>query len=91
MIDYFLKFQDEQEANSTLYGEDGTPLAAAIDIIGTIWKPTGVMLTAEDGSEVSETAPIEGFHVNVRTPEPVEALEPFRVDPEPITPVRVWA
>lgn len=85
MIDYFLKFQDEQEANSTLYGEDGTPLAAAIDTIGTISLPG--MQTDEEGNPIMEQVP--GWHVNVRCAEPIESLAPFAVQVE--TPIRVWA
>jgi hypothetical protein len=35
-----------------------------IDIIGLIYKPTGVMLTDEEGFEYAEQAPITGWHVN---------------------------
>ena len=87
MIDYYLKFSDEQEANSTLYGEDGTPLAAAIDTIGTIYKP--VMQTDEDGNPIMEA--ISGWHVNVRSYTPIETLDVYKIDPEPLTPIRVWA
>ena len=35
-----------------------------IDIIGTIHKPTGTMLTDSDGIEYPEYAPITGYHIN---------------------------
>jgi hypothetical protein len=59
----------------------------AIDTIGVIYKPTGVMLQGEDGP-YPEMAPIEGWHVNTKGEMP-EALMPFVVHPE--HPVRVWA
>lgn len=38
----------------------------AIDVVGTIYEPTGIMLEGEDGLFYPETAPIDGWHVNVR-------------------------
>jgi len=37
----------------------------ALDIIGTIYKPTGNMLTDDEGNEYPETVAIEGFHANL--------------------------
>lgn len=86
-IDYFLKFADEAEANGLLF--DGEmPRYAAIDRIGTIYKPTGNMLSTEEG-EVPEMAPIDGWHVNVRHSAAAPELAPFQVSPQ--TPVRGWA
>lgn len=61
-----------------------------IDIIGVIYKPTGEMLSGEDG-QYPEMAPVDGWHVNVRmtADEDGSALEPFVVSPA--TPIRVWA
>lgn len=63
----------------------------ALDIIGTIYKPTGVMLTDEEGNEFPETAPIPGFHANLRLIEDkdVTTLEPWIIEVN--TPTRVWA
>lgn len=62
---------------------------ANIDVIGTIWKPSGKMLQTDEG-EVAEMAPIPGWHVNVRVVgEDASALEAYRVFPA--TPNRVWA
>jgi hypothetical protein len=81
-------------------GEEPVPTAweprpnyANIDTIGIIYKPTGEMVTSDDGEgnvvSSPEMAPIEGWHVNVRlVGEDAEALEPFEVSP--VTPVRVW-
>ena len=38
----------------------------AIDIVGVIYKPTGNMLTDDEGNEYPETAPLGGWHVNLR-------------------------
>jgi hypothetical protein len=80
--DLYLRFADEAEATAALEGYTGS-----IDVIGVIYKPTGVMLDTDEGA-VPEMAPIPGWHVNTRGPMP-EALLPFSVIPE--HPVRVWA
>ena len=50
---------------------------------------------AEDGSEIRPPQYALGYHVNVRCldseAEDGSALEPYRVDPTPATPARVWA
>ena len=38
----------------------------AIDIVGVIYKATGVILTDPEGNEYPETAPLDGWHVNLR-------------------------
>ena len=38
----------------------------AIDLVGIIHEPTGNMLTDDEGNEYPETAPVDGWHVNVR-------------------------
>ena len=63
---------------------------AALDVIGTIYQPTGET-SLVDGQEVPVTAPVSGYHVNVRTTsdELATALDAQRTYPVP--PVRVWA
>ena len=80
--DLYLRFTDEAEATAALTDYNGS-----IDIIGVIYKPTGVMIETDEG-EVEEVAPLDGWHVNTRGPMP-EALLPFAVEPQ--HPVRVWA
>ena len=67
----------------------------AIDVVGIIHKPTGVMLTDADGNEYPEMAALDGWHINLRLVGEVkrveaEALVAYTVDPTPVTPSRVW-
>ena len=64
--------------------------AAVLDVIGAIYQPTGET-TLVDGQEVPVTAPVSGYHVNVRTTsdELATALDAQRT--YPVAPVRVWA
>jgi len=59
-----------------------------VDVIGTIYKPTGKMLTNEEG-DYPEMKPVAGYHANVRHSEPAPELEQFAV--VPTSPVRMWA
>lgn len=66
-----------------------------IDVVGIIYMPTGNILTDADGNEYPETAPLDGWHINIRLlgdnrRADVEALSAYFVDPEPATPSRVW-
>ena len=67
----------------------------AIDVVGVIQKPTGVMLTDDEGMEYPEMAALDGWHVNLRLSgdgrrADAEALAAYTVDPSPATPSRVW-
>ena len=67
----------------------------AIDVVGVINKPTGVVLTDPDGNEYPEMAPIDGWHVNLRIMgdarrADAEALTSYIVDPTPVTPFCIW-
>ena len=69
--------------------------AYGIDVVGTIYKPTGNTVVDAEGNEVPEMAPIDGWHVNLRLVgdarrKDVEALSKYFTDPEPRTPSRVW-
>ena len=101
MIDYYLKFASEEEANAVLYtvtpevlDEEGkviveeqvTPNFRNIDTLGVLYEPSGVF--DEDGYPVM--AALDGWHVNVRVvgDEDATALEQYRVEPK--LPRRVW-
>jgi hypothetical protein len=97
--DYFLKFNDEAEANAALFTEqtnvDGdivetvlVPKYAAVDVVGQIYKATGKVLKTPEGP-VDEMAPLDGWHANVRHTDEAPELEAFRVFPA--TPSRMWA
>jgi len=66
----------------------------AIDIVGVIHRPTGVILTDADGNEHPEQAPLDGWHVNIRIVgdamrDTVEALDAI-CGVIPNRPARVW-
>ena len=97
--DYFLKFADQAEADSILFTEQTNvqddvietvkvPRYAAVDVIGTIYKPTGKKLTTPEGP-VDEMKPLPGWHVNVRHTDEAPELDAYKV--EVATPVRGWA
>ena len=97
--DMFLKFTDEAEANAALFTEQTNvqddvvetvlvPKYAAVDVVGVIYAPTGVMLTTDEG-EVPEMAPLDGWHVNVRHTAEAPELDAYKVAPK--APVRGWA
>ena len=80
MIDYYLKFKNQEEAETVLTDlailveveqEDTSTVLvptglASVDIVGVIYKPTGVMLSDEDGNEYPEFSALAGYHVNLR-------------------------
>ena len=62
-----------------------------LDIIGTMYRETGTMLTTEDGMEYPEMEAIEGYHANLReelTDEQVALLPTIEA---PTVPYRKWA
>lgn len=98
-IDFMLRFTDQAEADAVLFDSseivDGdvvqtvkTPKYAAIDVIGTIYKPTGEMLQTDEGP-VPEMAPVPGWHANVRHNAEAPELDAYKVTPQ--NPVRGWA
>ncbi len=97
--DYFLRFDTEAEANAALFTEQTNvqddvvetvlvPKYAAVDVIGTIYKPTGEMIQTDEG-EVPEMAPLDGWHVNVRHTAEAPELDAYKAAPK--SPVRGWA
>lgn len=66
----------------------------AIDVVGVLHEPTGNTLTDDEGNEYPETAPVDGWHVNIRLVgdamrETVEALDASH-GVTPNSPSRVW-
>jgi hypothetical protein len=70
---------------------DSLPVAGVdLDVIGTIFKPTGVMLTDEEGNQYPQMEPLDGYHANIRgITEEQAALLPTIAKPS--SPVRIWA
>lgn len=62
---------------------------SAVDVVGVIHKPTGTMLTNDEGLTYPETAPLDGWHVNMSGDCPPD-LDAFVITP-PATPIRVFA
>lgn len=97
--DYTLRFTDADEADGVLFDEQTivnddiveivkVPKYSAVDVIGVIYKPTGKMLTTDEG-EMPETAPVEGWHVNVRHAGEAPELDSHKIEVK--TPARMWA
>lgn len=87
MIDYYLKFASEAEAQDILYTSN-QPKYPNTDVIGIIYKPTGVMLDTAEGP-VPEMVPIPGWHVNVRSSETLPELDLYHIEVK--SPTRQWA
>ena len=99
MIDLYLKAGNQSAMTEALktagFSQDPDSGAlyhpnAALDVIGTIYQPTGETMMIE-GEVVPVMAPVPGYHANVRTTSEAlaTALDALRLYPE--TPVRVWA
>jgi hypothetical protein len=108
MHDYLLRASDEAALWAALLAAGvvaeqsdvtGTLVKAptggtALDVIGTIYRPTGVTLTDQHAQPVPEMAPVPGFHANLRTEGPLSDAQLAQlplVTPSPATPDRVWA
>ena len=102
MIDIYLKAADHDSLYSALEsagvvtkGKTGWHVTDghkfALDVIGTIYKPTGKMLDTDMG-EVPETAPLPGYHANLRVMGEFDAklFGNIAID-TPSSPSRGWA
>lgn len=89
----YLKFADQAEARAAFTQwlvEDEMPVyigRTAVDVVGTIQRPTGEVLQTEHG-EVPVFAPIPGWHINLSNSVP--ELAQFEI-PEPDVPARIFA
>ena len=86
IFDMKLKTEDKSSMDAAL-----SPWRSAceIDEIGTIYMPTGEVVSGEDGDDPVMT-PIDGWHVNVRTTSSNVADSLRYLDVTPDNPVRVW-
>lgn len=86
----FLRFQNEDAARAAFADhlqEGEWPVyidGVAVDVIGVIHRPTGVMLA----DDVAEMAAVPGFHINLS--ESVPGFEEFEIE-APTTPARIFA
>jgi hypothetical protein len=90
----------DPETGEQVYTPDGDPYLVmntpdyAIDVVGIIMDPTGVILTDAEGNEYPEMAPLPGWHINMRLSgearrADVEALD-AAYGVTPTSPRRVW-
>jgi len=90
---YYLKFDNEAQCKQFHDPENGIAIdATAVSVIGTVYVPTGTMLTDDDGNQYPEKEPAEGFYVNIRTKQDLPAeLESFLYTPDADFPIPRWA
>ncbi len=86
MFDYYLHFADKAAADAVLFDAEGLPLDPTlnIDVIGTWYN------VDNSNPEAPVSTPRDGYHVNVRSAEPVVWPETV-IQTTPVTPWRVWA
>lgn len=98
-VDYYLRFSTKTAADKVLFiletVTEGNvkktvlrPKYAAVDVIGTIYSPTGVILETPEG-DTPEMKAVAGYHANVRHTQPVRELDAFVVAVN--SPARAWA
>ena len=66
-------------------------LSNMLDIIGTMYRETGTMLTTDDGMEYPETEAISGYHANLREDLTAAQEAELPTVDAPATPYRKWA
>ena len=66
-------------------------LSLMLDIIGTMYRETGNMLTTDDGMEYPETEAISGYHANLREDLTAAQEAELPTVTAPATPYRKWA
>jgi hypothetical protein len=101
MQDYYLKTNTEKELwdclvalDLAIWVEESSRFQSRginLDIIGTIYKPTGNEITTEQGYKYPETVAVPGFHANIRADLTEEQQAQLPLVAAPATPYRVWA
>jgi hypothetical protein len=101
-LDIHLKFPDKTTATDALvkegvwikYADEDKKVCYSdapsylTDVIGLIYKPTGVKLQSQDGIEYDEMVDVGGWHVNLRGQLP-DAIKPYKITVTGI-PHRIW-
>jgi hypothetical protein len=101
MLDIYLSFTDEAEANLVLYSinvtidadnsvveEEKIPKYQNIDVIGTVYQRPPEP-TPEDYVPQPYPAPNYGVNIRLLDGEDIEPLKPYIIQPK--NPVRIWA
>lgn len=91
MTDLYLKFPSEAEAEPYLYD--------FVDVDGVLEKRQkylntdvlGTLYTTKTVRKKEVQVALDGWHVNLRVGDYDPALDAFKVNPEPVTWVRMWA
>jgi hypothetical protein len=101
MKDFYLKTNTEKELWDHLVALDLAvwveetsrfqPRGINLDIIGTIYEPTGNAITTAGGYQFPETVAVPGFHANIRADLTEEQQAQLPLVAAPATPYRVWA
>ena len=84
-----LEMEEEWAGPSGAY--EWRSLSNMLDIIGTMYRETGTMLTTEDGMEYPETEAISGYHANLREDLTAAQEAELPTVDAPATPYRKWA
>jgi hypothetical protein len=97
MTDHHLKAIDQAalqaalESAGILDAEGFVVDGYALDIIGTIYEPTGETAPDGDGNQIPVMVPVDGYHANLRGVLTTEQMEKLPLIAAPNTPYRVWA
>lgn len=101
-LDIHLKFSDQATATAALvktgvwlkYTNEDKKVCYRdapgylTDVIGLIFKPTGVTIESKDGFEIDEMVDVGGWHVNMRGEVP-DSIKQYQVTVTG-TPHRIW-
>jgi len=99
--DFYIKLTSEAAMLTVLsafYDEEGEFVGNttdyAIDVVGTLYDPTGVTLTDDNGMEYPEMVAITGWHVNIRLLNDTKRTIVESIDEiygiTPTSPSRLW-
>jgi hypothetical protein len=81
----------EEEWDGPTGAYEWRSLSNMLDIIGTMYRETGTMLTTDDGMEYPEMEAIDGYHANLREILTAEQEAALPTVAAPATPYRKWA
>ena len=81
----------EEEWDGPTGAYEWRSLSPMLDIIGTMYRETGNMLTTDDGMEYPEMEAIEGYHANLREDLTAAQEAELPTVDAPATPYRKWA